>query len=591
MKRTSYILLSLLIPSLASCNLEEQPVAQTGKDAIFENEEGLVLYTNSLYDTPPSHGWRSRSAGYGFGCFTGAIDYFNADYDGAANAGQLYYGTPRACNYFLENNTSAKVPESVRNNYNGIARYFLANWYAYMVLAYSDIPLVDHVVDVKETDVLYGPRDPRTKVAEFVYDNYKYALDNIAALYESSASTITKNVVAFQMAKYCLYEGSWRKYHSDLGLGSTANEWFQRAVDAAEVVINSGKQSLHSNWGEIFTAASPETVSDEGIFIYRYGQGINSYHNTTKCENSPSFLGGPTCKSRYLVNMFLNADGSRFTDNPNYESMNFIDECKNRDPRFAMTFRTPTYMRTQTDGTRHHAGLEMDMNYNGYMSRKFCSDNERYDNETDETTCMVPMRYSELLLIWAEAKCELGNFTDADWAASVGAIRRRAGITGGLTTRPTVADPYLANLFKHTSDPVMLEIIRERFIELMGEGHEKDDIYRWADTGIISLPQYGIWIEGVDRNLDLDGDGVYDTYFYTGDSAPADAVSTIKYRQIDPTPGLGNKKCLLSLAEDGHRLVYNCILDRPVFNPRCYYSPISTLDITLNPNLKQTPGW
>ena len=359
MKRTSYILLSLLIPSLASCNLEEQPVAQTGKDAIFENEEGLVLYTNSLYDTPPSHGWRSRSDGYGFGCFTGAIDYFSADYDGAANAGQLYYGTPRACNYFLENNTSAKVPESVRNNYNGIARYFLANWYAYMVLAYSDIPLVDHVVDVKETDVLYGPRDPRTKVAEFVYDNYKYALDNIAALYESSASTITKNVVAFQMAKYCLYEGSWRKYHSDLGLGSTANEWFQRAVDAAEVVINSGKQSLHSNWGEIFTAASPETVSDEGIFIYRYGQGINSYHNTTKCENSPSFLGGPTCKSRYLVNMFLNADGSRFTDNPNYESMNFIDECKNRDPRFAMTFRTPTYMRTQTDGTRHHAGLEM----------------------------------------------------------------------------------------------------------------------------------------------------------------------------------------------------------------------------------------
>ncbi len=53
------------------------------------------------------------------------------------------------------------------------------------------------------------------------------------------------------------------------------------------------------------------------------------------------------------------------------------------------------------------------------------------------------MRYAEVLLNYAEAKAELGELTDADWAATIGALRSRAGITGGtpqtgtLTTRPS----------------------------------------------------------------------------------------------------------------------------------------------------------
>ena len=48
-----------------------------------------------------------------------------------------------------------------------------------------------------------------------------------------------------------------------------------------------------------------------------------------------------------------------------------------------------------------------------------------------------------MLLNYAEAKAELGSMTDTDWASTIGALRSRAGITGGLTAKPTVVDSYL----------------------------------------------------------------------------------------------------------------------------------------------------
>ncbi len=72
-------------------------------------------------------------------------------------------------------------------------------------------------------------------------------------------------------------------------------------------------------------------------------------------------------------------------------------------------------------------------------------------------------RYGEVLLNYAEAKAELGTLTDADWAMTIGALRARAGITGGLSTKPTEVDPYLKeNYFPDINDPVILEIAGEQ---------------------------------------------------------------------------------------------------------------------------------
>ena len=95
------------------------------------------------------------------------------------------------------------------------------------------------------------------------------------------------------------------------------------------------------------------------------------------------------------------------------------------------------------------------------------------------------MRYAEILLNYAEAKAELGTLTDEDWAKTIGALRARAGITGGtdetgtLTTKPVKAEPYIKAYYPGVTDPAILEVRRERGIELCLEGFRFDDLKRW----------------------------------------------------------------------------------------------------------------
>ena len=78
-------------------------------------------------------------------------------------------------------------------------------------------------------------------------------------------------------------------------------------------------------------------------------------------------------------------------------------------------------------------------------------DDVSYDDAATNDNDIPILRYAEVLLNYAEAKAELGTLTDADWAETIGALRARAGITGGtaqtgtLTTKPTTAEPYIAS--------------------------------------------------------------------------------------------------------------------------------------------------
>lgn len=45
-----------------------------------------------------------------------------------------------------------------------------------------------------------------------------------------------------------------------------------------------------------------------------------------------------------------------------------------------------------------------------------------YDDAATNDNDIPIMRYAEVLLNYAEAKAELGELTDADWAATIGAL-------------------------------------------------------------------------------------------------------------------------------------------------------------------------
>ena len=165
----------------------------------------------------------------------------------------------------------------------------------------------------------------------------------------------------------------------------------------------------------------------------------------------------------------------------NYKTTLFVDEVKDRDPRLRQSIRVGNYHRTE-NGIPVIAPPNLEESYTGYQIIKGCYD-ERfpYDDESRNENAHLIFRYAEVLLNKAEALAELGEMTDSEWAATIGALRTRAGITGpSLTQKPTIIDPYLDEYYKFKfSDPVMLEILRERAVEMILEGLRIDDLMRW----------------------------------------------------------------------------------------------------------------
>lgn len=200
----------------------------------------------------------------------------------------------------------------------------------------------------------------------------------------------------------------------------------------------------------------------------------------------------------------------------------------------------------------------------------------------------IPLfRYAELLLNYAEAKAELGTLTDSEWSETIGTLRRRAGITGGdLDQLPTVVDSYLQQTyFPRISNPVLLEIRRERGVELCLEGVRLTDLKRWACGELWQNTEWtGIYVPALETPIDVNEDGIYDLYLtdnkdYKGEYAKImvlmDNVQTVKQLSDDPN----------------HGYVYNYALNTRVWNENMYLYPVPQEVRNLNTNLTQNPGW
>lgn len=91
------------------------------------------------------------------------------------------------------------------------------------------------------------------------------------------------------------------------------------------------------------------------------------------------------------------------------------------------------------------------------------------------------------------------------------------GVRGSQAERktPTTADTYLQQTFyPDVADPVLLEIRRERAIELVAEGMRFNDLRRWKCGELIEqLPWTGMHITALNTDIDLNGDGTPDCYF------------------------------------------------------------------------------
>lgn len=109
-----------------------------------------------------------------------------------------------------------------------------------------------------------------------VLTDLDYAIANIGS--SSDKTAWSSNMARAMKSDICLYEGTYCKYRTLADNGkapdaSRAQRFLQESVKASEELINSGKYSLTTNYGEIYNSLDL-TSNQEIIFFRNYEQDI-----------------------------------------------------------------------------------------------------------------------------------------------------------------------------------------------------------------------------------------------------------------------------------------------------------------------------
>lgn len=577
----------------SSCKMDEPPVTRVDKQAVFSSEQGLEAYSMSFYDMLPSATDQAivEQSLTDYGATNTLTPFITRNSYSENNSTGWSWSALRNVNYFIANCNDPKVPESVRNNYIGIARFFRAWFYYDKVCRFGDVPWIDHPLDPSEKDLLYGARDSRGLVMEKVYEDLMFAAQNITRTEDAKQCTLVTKWAAYAFAsRIALFEGTYEKYHN-IQLDISPQTWLQRAADAASEVMQHSGKSLHPNYRELFTSDDPPT--DETILAIASDASLGVFSSINWRWASETFGTGMNL-IRPFVCTYLQKDGTPFTDRPGWQYEDFYEEFQNRDNRLSASLRYPGYKREGQvtlpvfDG---YARL-------GYQPIKLMVDATAGDTKTVSTQAVQLIRYAEVLLNYAEAKAELGTLTDQDWAATIGALRARAGITGGLDAKPTKIDKYLQDTyFPKINDPVILEIRRERAIELLLEGFRFDDLRRWDCGNLFKMSWTGMYIDGINMPLDVDHNGTDDVIYYTTASGLSAALSSsnnpdIMKVNVSTDPDASIIQVHPAGNGTGYYLAWYTNNDgKKVWGPKQYLYPIPVDALNKNPNLVQNPGW
>jgi hypothetical protein len=206
----------------------------------------------------------------------------------------------------------------------------------------------------------------------------------------------------------------------------------------------------------------------------------------------------------------------------------------------------------------------------------------------------VTLRYAEALLNYAEAKAELGTLTQTDLDRTITLLRNRVEMPPlNMSTANASIDPILEAQYPNVSGAnkgIILELRRERRVELACEGLRQWDLHRWYAGRLFGERQQGIYIPGLGA-YDVNGDGVDDVALLerVGDEASYPAGLSFYYLYDEN----GNQNMLyLENGTSGHVMITQDVTWGKEFKePQYYYRPIPIGETVLNPNLTQPFGW
>ena len=385
-----------------------------------------------------------------------------------ANEWRDCYSGIKTCHTFLENvDLVPNMDETLKARMKAEARFIRAFLFFRLANHYGDVPLFDYNIPLQEANKI--SRSSKTDVIDFV----RKELNEIATLLptkqqygERDRGRITKGAAMTLLARTYLYENDWTNVAS-----------------ITERIINGdyGQYELFSSYEGLFL---PENEYNNEV-ILDMGYTLNLRTWSEMYDGIPLSVGGRInafAPTQELVDDYVMRNGRGIHET--VSGYNENDPYINRDPRFGATIVYHGYRWRKGDGTvstiyirpgssadagasnlDEYAGPGQNSTATGYYIRKY------FDPTAPEGMAaglnLILMRYADVLLMYAEAKNELGQMNETIWNQTIRAIRQRAGFTDASALNFPTAD--MRNIIR-----------RERRTELAIEGLRLFDIRRWG---------------------------------------------------------------------------------------------------------------
>jgi len=589
-KLIKYTCLFFLASLLSNCekDLNLLPLTEVNENSFFKTENDFKIFANQFYAYLPDFGLPSRD-NWADICFTrnsiSNSTYIESQESGLWNGS---YSNIRNTNQLIERfeeleDTDLKGQVAV---YEGEARFFRAFAYFNLLKDFGGVPIIDKVLTLEDEEFLYGPRNSRQEVIDFIIDDLDKAISSPLGSLGGSENVgrITKEAALALKARACLFEGTWRKYHQS---GGDANDLLTQAADAARQVINSGKFHLFNrenvlgedSYRYFFILETSEQSNPAGLGKESQNEIIlaTKFHKEYRTAGYIGVTSGNLSPTKKMVDMFLDETGlpidhsqsvfkgHGFSINPENKKP-VLTEYMDRDPRLSNVLIKPfeqfwyhqPYNRdfSKTGDELLGTGGWNDgfwTSSTGYLIHKFIP-----ENEMPVGIDYPVFRLAEVMLIYAEALFEKdGSISDDDLDMSINELRDRVGM------------PRLTNSFVNENGLNMqTEIRRERAVELFLEGFRFDDLRRWKTAKTeMSMDVKGVKWEG--------------TPFIT----PFEVYN----EQIDDIVTIDHTLKGFQLDSEGFALLEPS--SERQFQDKHYLLPLPLRQLKLNPQLEQNPGW
>lgn len=534
----------------------------------------------------------------------------------------------RRINIMLSHVEGSNMTQAEKEHWQAVGYFFHSFWYMELIDRFGDVPWVDQVL-TESSPGTYGPRIVRKEVTDKILERLQWAEQHIGDFEsQDGKNTINRNCVRAALSRFTLREGTWRKYH---GLGDH-EKYLNECVRVSELLMVA-YPTLHSGtdgqpgagYGEMWTTEDLKNIP--GVILYKsYVANINPVQGGCYLEHTSAH---DIEMSQNTVDLYLMKNGKPIENVTSgyYGDKNMYDTFRDRDPRLYHTVMPPykveqngankpiqnskaTWGYTNNLADREYIDL-IGANYSCsnpgvgmkripaqnwsaslvpqiprlgtgafvtcrsgfYLWKLYCQWEQNLNSGALNVADKPIFKIEEVLLNYAEAKVELGQFNQDAADKSINKLRDRAGITRmNVETITDDFDPkrpyyYPVGDEKGVRVPALTwEVRRERIIELMGEGFGFYDVRRWrmAPWFLNKAPK-GIWV--TKKFATSNGMTLYNTLEGVSDGQNGSMTEGYLFLFNDP------------------------VKEGKGWLEKYYLYQVPTDEILLNPKLTQNPGW